>query len=66
MGSGGGRSVRLWRCRLLSVPSGDQASGIWDCSDLFHVARRWSGTKWYSDVPGARDGDTDNDDDLVF
>ena len=27
LGSGGGRFVRLWRCRLLSVPSGEQASG---------------------------------------
>ena len=27
LGSGGGRSVCLWRCRLLSVPLGEQASG---------------------------------------
>ena len=33
MGSGGRRSVCLWLCRLLSVPSGEQASeGMWDCS----------------------------------
>ena len=63
--SGGGRSVRLWRCCLLSVPLGEQASGRrWDCSGLGHVARRCFGTKWYGDVPGAqstRDGDTGND-----
>ena len=37
LGSSGGRSVCLWRCRLLtlSVPSGEQASGRrWDCSGL--------------------------------
>ena len=62
LGSGGGRSVRLWRCCLLSVPLGEQASGRrWDCSGLGRVARRCFGTKWYDDVPGARstrDGDT--------
>ena len=62
LGSGGGRFVRLWRCRLLSVPSGEQASGRrWDCSGLGHVARRCFGTKWYGEVPEARstrDGDT--------
>ena len=48
LGSGGGRSVCLWRCRLLSVPSGEQASGRrWDCSGLGHVAQRCFGTKWY-------------------
>ena len=53
LGSGGGRSVFLWRCRLLSVPLGEQASGRrWDCSGLGHVARRCFGTKWYGDVPG--------------
>ena len=65
LGSGGGRSVCLWRCRLLSVPLGEQASGRrWDCSGLGHVARRCFGTKWYDDVPGARstrDGDTGNE-----
>ena len=40
LGSGGGRSVCLWRCRLLSVPLGEQASGRrWDCSGLGHVAQ---------------------------
>ena len=62
LGSGGGRSVCLWRCRLLSVPLGEQASGRrWDCSGLDHVVRRCFGTKWYGVVPGARstrDGDT--------
>ena len=62
LGSGGGRSVRLWRCCLLSVPLGEQASRRrWDCSGLGHVARRCFGTKWYGEVPGARstrDGDT--------
>ena len=66
LGSGGGRSVCLWRCCLLSVPLGEQASGKrWDCSGLGHVARRCFGTKWYDDVPGARstrDGDTGNED----
>ena len=61
LGLGGGRSVCLWRCRLLSVPLGEQASGRrWDCSGLGHVARRCFGTKWYSDVLVARstrDGD---------
>ena len=55
LGSGGGRFVRLWRCRLLSVPLGEQASGRrWDCSGLGQVTRKCVGTKWYSDVPGAR------------
>ena len=46
-GSGGGRSVRLWRCRLLSLPLGEQASGRrWDCSSLDRVVRRCFGTKW--------------------
>ena len=55
LGSGGGRSVRLWRCCRLSVPLGEQASGRrWDCSGLDHVVRRCFGTKWYNDVPGAR------------
>ena len=62
LGSGGGRSVCLWRCRLLSVPLGEQASGRrWDCSGLDHVVQRCFGTKWYGEVPGARstrDGDT--------
>ena len=70
LGSGGGRSVCLWRCRLLSVPSGEQASRRrWDCSGLGHVARRCFGTKWYSEVPGALstwDGDTGNEDDSSF
>ena len=70
LGSGGGRSVRLWRCCLLSVPLGEQASGRrWDCSGLGHVARRCFGTKWYDDVPGARstqDGDTGNEDNSSF
>ena len=70
LGSDGGRSVCLWRCRLLSVLLGEQASGRrWDCSGLGHMARRCFGTKWYSDVPGARstrDGDTDNEDDSSF
>ena len=55
LGLGGGRFVRHWRCCLLSVPLGEQASGRrWDCSGLGHVARRCFGTKWYGDVPGAR------------
>ena len=70
LGSGGGRFVRLWRCCLLSVPLGEQASGRrWDCSGLGHVARRCFGTKWYGDVPGARstrDGDTGNEDNSSF
>ena len=70
LGSGGGRSVCLWRCCLLSVPLGEQASGRrWDCSGLGHVARRCFGTKWYSDVLGARstrDGDTGNEDNSSF
>ena len=70
LGSGGGRSVCLWRCCLLSVPLGEQASGRrWDCSGLGHVARRCFGTKWYDDVPGARstrDGDTGNEDNIQF
>ena len=46
LGSGGGRFVCLWRCCLLSVPLGEQASGRrWDCSGLGHVARRCFGTK---------------------
>ena len=69
-GSGGGRFVRRWRCCLLSVPLGEQASGRrWDCSGLGHVARRCFGTKWYDDVPGARstrDGDTGNEDNSSF
>ena len=40
LGSGGGRFVCLWRCCLLSVPLGEQASGRWwDCSGLGHVAQ---------------------------
>ena len=40
LGSGSGRCVCLWRCRLLSLPSGEQASGRrWDCSGLVHVAK---------------------------
>ena len=70
LGSGGGRSVCLWRCCLLSVPLREQASGRrWDCSGLGHVARRCFGTKWYDDVPGARstrDGDTGNEDNSSF
>ena len=70
LASGGGRFVRLWRCCLLSVPLGEQASGRrWDCSGLGHVARRCFGTKWYDDVPGARstrDGDTGNEDNSSF
>ena len=70
LGSGGGRFVRLWRCRLLSVPLGEQASGRrWDCSGLGNGTRRCFGTKWYSDGPGARstrDGDTGNEDDSSF
>ena len=70
LGSGGGCFVRLWHCRLLSVPSGEHASGRrWDCSGLGHVARRCFGTKWYSDVAEAqntRDGDTGNEEDSSF
>ena len=70
LGSGGGRPIRLWRCCLLSVPLGEQASGRrWDCSGLGHVARRCFGIKWYDDVPGARstrDGDTGNEDNSSF
>ena len=55
LGSGGRRSVCLWRCRLLSVPSGEQASGRrWDCSG--HIWATWpedaSAPNAYSDVPG--------------
>ena len=61
---------RLWRCCLLSVPLGEQASARrWDCSGLGHVARRCFGTKWYDEVPGARstrDGDTGNEDNSSF
>ena len=59
LGSGGRRSVCLWLCRLLSVPSGD---GIAEAKG--HVARRCFGTKWYSDVPGEypRYCDTGNED----
>ena len=68
--SGGGRFVRLWRCCLLSVPLGHQASGRrWDCSGKDHVARRCFGTKWYGEVPWARstrDGDTGNEDNISF
>ena len=70
LGSGGGRFVRLWRCCLLSVPLGEQASGRkWDCSGLGHVVRRCFITKWYDDVSGARstrDGDTGNEDNSSF
>ena len=70
LGSGGERFVYLWRCRLLSVPSGEQASGRrWDCSGLDHMVRRCFDTKWYSEVPGARstrDGDTGNEDNSNF
>ena len=70
LGSDGGRFVRLWRCRLLSVPLEEQASGKrWDGSGMGHVARKCFGTIWYSDVPGARstrDGDTGNGDDSSF
>ena len=53
LGSAGGRSVCLWRCRLVSVKLGEQASGgRWDCSRLDHVVRKCYGTKWYGDVPG--------------
>ena len=69
-GLGGGQFVRLWRCRLLSVPLGEQASGRRrDCSRLGHMARRCFGTKWYSEVPGARstrDGDAGNEDESSF
>ena len=62
--------VRLWRCCLLSVPLGEQASGrIWNCLGLGHVARKCFGTKWYGEVPGARstrDGDTGNEDNSSF
>ena len=55
LGSGRGRFIWLWRCRLLYVPLGEQASGRrWDCSGLVHVAQRCFGTKWYSEVTGAR------------
>ena len=52
LGSGGGRFVRLWRCRLLSVSLGEQASD---------VACKCFGTKWYRDVPGARSSPTRDD-----
>ena len=62
LGSGGGRSVCLMRCRFLSVPLREQASvKRWDCSGLDHVVRRCFGTEWNCEVPGARstrDGDT--------
>ena len=70
LGLGGGRSVCLRRCCLLSVPLGEQASGRrWDCSGLGHVAQRCFGTKWYGDLPGARstrDGGTGNEDNSSF
>ena len=62
LGSGGGCSVCLWRCRPLSVPLGEQVSEWrWNCSSLNHLVQRCFGTKWYDEVPGARntrDGDT--------
>ena len=68
--SDGGRFVRLWRCRLLSVPLEEHASGKrWDGSGMGHVARKCFGTIWYSDVPGApgtRNGDTDTEDNSSF
>ena len=64
LGSGGGRSVRLWRCCLLSVPLGEQASGRrWDCSGLGHVARRYNEVL---EARSTRDGDTDNEDNSSF
>ena len=40
------RFVRLWRCRLLSVPSGEQVSRRrLDCSDFYLVTRSCSGAK---------------------
>ena len=68
--SGGGRFVRLWRCCLLSVLLGEQASERKrDRSGLGHVTRMCFGTKWYDEVPGARstrDGDSGNVDDRSF
>ena len=71
LGSGGGRSVCLWRCCLLSVPLTEQASGRrWDCSGLGHVARRCLGTKMVQRCAGStgvtRDGDTGNEDNSSF
>ena len=63
LGSGGGRSVCLWRCRLLSVPLGEQLP-----QEGGGIAQAW--TTWSEgasapngtpEVPGARstrDGDT--------
>ena len=53
LGSGGERSDRLWRCCLLSVPLGKQASvRRWDCSGLGNVARKCLGTEWYDGCRG--------------
>ena len=66
LGLGGGRFVRRCRCRMLSVPLGEQALGRrWDCLGLGHLARRRFGTKWYNDVPGARSTRDENNSSLV-
>ena len=66
----GGCFIRLWRCHLLSMPSGDHASGRrWDYSGLDHGVQRCFNTKWYSDVLGAQstwDGDTGTENDSSF
>ena len=52
--------VRLWRCCLLSVPLGEQASGRrWDCSGLGHPAT-WPGDR------RTRVGGTGNEDNNSF
>ena len=54
----------------VSVQFVEHSSGKrWDGSDLGHVAPKCFGTKWYSDVPGARstrDGDTGSEYDSSF
>ena len=57
LGSGGDAPFVSGVCWLLSVPLGEQASGRrWDCSGLWHVARRCFGTKWYDDMGGGGHG----------
>ena len=53
LGSGGRHFFCFWRCRMLSVPLGEQASG-----------RICFGAQWYTDVPGGR-GTRDGDDDKI-
>ena len=55
------RFICPW-CRLLSVPSGEQASGTrWNCSGLDHLVRRCFVIKWEG-KGSTRNGDTGNED----